>query len=327
MKDALITCAENRDFETYARELHAAFKNETVAMTDLIDLILALYRKEIAWNVSDPDEEAYYRFGEACCDCEAFAFHLLMKGILEGRWSCRDGVLGDGERNVSLDEIDDICEQMMYGVGEDEGFSCYWFRFLRDFDPEAEAFRLAPLDSCTGENVFIAAHLVNELHASRISSLEELEKRQLIWPEQHTRKSLTGELERMAGTTYCYFFLEQANTKERGRGDQAYVNLHRVKTVREAVLAASEFDARMGTLFSLPYSAYLLLTGRLEDAPLPEEPEIVPEPDRMEACGGPSVPWPHHPEGETDPEQLRAIRDSVDRRIREMQDKEDPERF
>ena len=272
LREVLMYCAAWKNYERFAKILYAAYLEETLEMTELIELIRALSRRELKCYVGDDEVANILRY-EAYHICAAFAAAILKKGLLDGRWTYEKGGFAQGDRKVYMSELSSsrLRDFERAGVEEDDLHNC--FEGLGRFDPEAAACLYALLDDCPEDRLFPAMIFFCSLQDGDISSLEALKGAQLLWPERLTKETFTDEILGRNSSVFCYIFLDRADDKERDRCYAARERIKCAETVSEAVFASMEYEFWLhnGPLL-FPYLYWQVLTGQKEDGPFPEEP-------------------------------------------------------
>ena len=271
MMDELMSLSEKKEFRSYFWKLYSGVSDGSITMKDLVDLILAFYEKEREYYETDRDEWAYLTKEIVYDTCEEFAFVLLAKGLLDGRWSYSDHVLKCGEQTVDMKEIDPVCRTIADGIEMNHGHFHNWFSDLDRLEPKTETFHLALLDHCTEENVVAISYLITYLREFRIDSLEKLREDQLVRTDGLAGRELAEEVSRFTWDHFCHYLLEQAKPDEQIEAGDAYGRIEEAKTMIEAVLADAEYAFWMGSREIFPYDAYRLLTGEEKDRILPKK--------------------------------------------------------
>jgi TPR repeat protein len=195
--------------------------------------------------------------------------------ILDGFWTCMDGVFSDGGTDVEADYLRDAFPSDPSSYYD----PATWYQQQLDrtvnFHTEKESFLLAPLDHITQENSLSILSLLEGMYESRMYSADALKEAQHIWPEQLTHDGFVKALSKSNHTQFVYFFLESANPDEMSEEADARTRAEEALTVSEAVLAATELDFRLSQRLTFPYSAYMLLTGQMDEPGfIPDESEL-----------------------------------------------------
>lgn len=276
MTDKLYDLALNKDVPSFARELWSGVSSGSVSMADLLDLIVRMGQSEIRFsNDDEADPWAFHPHDEIFNSCSSFAFSVLRKKLLDRSWSLMNGVLSDG---VSDTAVACIRDSFQADPSSPYDHHAEWYRKQLDrtenLDVERESFLLELLDHVTEENCFAVFSLLDGLTDMTSCSADSLKESQRLWPEQCTHDGFVEALSANNYTQFVYFFLENANPDEMYDEADARTRAEEALTVSEAVLAATELDFRLSQRLTFPYTAYMLITGRLGDCGfLPDEPE------------------------------------------------------
>ncbi len=208
---------------------------------------------------SDPDHEDFsylgdeeiYRLGVN------FVISCLKKRILDSRRSFDSYAL-----DVYQEASDDLLEALREG-GYDTNMVFRRIETLATGDISENPLILEVLEHLNEENATVAASLV--CYLEDIDSLETLKKKQFYYTEAYTKQDLSEENAKRTFTTFCYFFLEQADSAECSFCDKAMRKIKKAETAREFIMAVSEQDVWLGYYLNMsgamfPYSTYRLIT-------------------------------------------------------------------
>ena len=281
MIDKLYDLALKKEVSQFAWTLYSGVNTKSVSMKDLLQLIKKLGNSEIQfYNNDETDEWAFHKQDEILSSCAAFAFCVLKKGILDGAWSVIDDTVSDGETSISFSEIREF-----FPVDSSKWYdpnSWYQTRLdeIEHFEPEKECFLLAPLDHITESNALVILTLLEGISEAKMYTAESLKEGQYIWPEQLTHEDFNRKLSESNHTQFMYFFLDNATFEELSAESEARFRTEDASSVAEAVLAATELDFQLSQRLTFPYTAYMLITGQLQDVSfLTERPSVVFEAD------------------------------------------------
>lgn len=272
--------SEKKDFRSFAWELYSGVKNGDISIVDLVELFSYYFRKELIADNMDEDPWEYIKPDNVARICFTYACVLFEKQLADGKWACSNDKFTDGMNIISMDDILDAFVKGSlddpYDIQEEYQRE---IEALDQIKPDHKPQYLDLFDHITKENCLAVLNLAEYLHHRRRYTLDELKEEQDLWVENTTKEYLPEAVARIIHTTFCYFFLEQATFSESEEVSKLQNRLETVKTVKEAIFTISELDFWLQTRPMVPYSAYMYITGRIDDRELLTEEEIIEEID------------------------------------------------
>lgn len=265
--DKYVEYAECKEMERFAWELFSDTENGEVSLKDLVEMIILFCNRMIDDYDTDDDDWEYihpWSIYDTCCH---FAIALLIKGLLDGRWSFSGEILADGNYSIGPAEF---LERFKQSDSEEDDFDVSKdikkvLNGIWQFDHKMQSFITEPLYHCTETNALAVLTLVTVMQSSGMYSPYKLIAEQQIWPEGRSHDWLVEAIARNNHSIICYSFLEQASSQEQGEVGSAESHLDDAKTLKEAAVAITEIDYWLQQRLSCPYTAYMLITGRMED--------------------------------------------------------------
>lgn len=252
----------DKDLKGYAWTLYSGLADGTVTMKDLIKMVFHCWQKEVSFSMDEDDDKLYFRNSFLYGYCGCFAAALFRKQYLKGHWTYENGTFDQNGQIVTMDEIDRFYETIRQQSPEYvKEFMVNWFDAFRHFDRKTETFQLAVFDHCTEENIVAAFIMTDFFSESRDGTPEELKRWERTSPPCPDPGQVAHHLGVFTWEAYAYDYLESTIPNVSSELHSASERVEEAETFAEAVYAAIEYEFWLEITLTLPYTAYLLLTG------------------------------------------------------------------
>lgn len=267
MIDELLMHCEKTDFRKYAWAFCSYYENGRLMMNDIIELIILFWRRSVCCILDDD-----YVFGDEYINIPMadsisvnFAFQILKKGLLDNRWSYRNGVFIDNGKIISVESIHQTYTSMIQMIEDDrveesrrENAPYFIFEKMKDFNIETESFLLALIDHCTEDNALVIMAM-HEYPFCNAKSLEELAK-----------LSVSASWEQFSFISYEHAIPYGSIPYFELGGDHRFIGgmqetMKKTRSAKEFFYKEAEIRFYLRNYGRFPYFTYLFLTDQLED--------------------------------------------------------------
>ena len=274
--------SNDKNYRDFAWALYSGYKDGSLTLRDYADITIHYFREQYIDESNMGGLDIDYLPGEyhdpwdVASECGTYAALFIYKGILDGKWQLSESGISSDRDFIGFDELCDVIPE--YTTSDHD--CVIWFRqmidVLRDFDQSKISMFLAPLQNCTHDNILAAMSLMSMMtefysFGLDMDDLAKLRQFQVIWPEGHTVSSLIRAVRQDNETTYAFFFLETADSRDHYYERIAYERLINAESIEDVIIAASELDFSYMNHLIFPYSLYVLLSGYEPDQEAPDE--------------------------------------------------------